>query len=64
MKPNNTTPPPILDSGIQGSPLTTRIGNHVAIILPERSGYQDTVVQADMMAQLAQYGLTFDDIKE
>lgn len=64
MKPNNETPPSILDSGIKGSPLTTTIAGYVSVVLPERSGYQDTVVQADMMAQLARYGLTFGDIKE
>ncbi len=64
MKPNITTIPSILNSGIAGSPLTRKIGDHVAIILPERSGYQDTVVQADMIAQLAKHKLTFADIKE
>ena len=58
------TVPPILKSWVKGDALTTKIGDHVVLILPERSEYQDTIVQADMMAQLAKYWLTFADIKE
>ncbi len=56
--------PPILNSWVMGAALRERVGEYVVLALPERSGYQDVIVQADMLVQLAKYGLTFADIKE